>query len=238
MRSQPESRLLLFDIDGTLLAGATSAHRAALHRALSLVHDVDARSVELTLSPAGRTDGEIARAILLAAGVAPDQIDAGAGDVARICCSSYAELCEVDLTHCVIDGIPRLLGLLAARGDTRLALVTGNYEGIARLKLSRAGLGRWFADAHGAFATDTEDRLAMPPIARRRAGPDGTPFPRERTIVIGDTPRDIACARADELACIAVTTGPYGPDELRNADAVAHDSRELQDALWGWLEEP
>src|SRR5271166_3546709 len=122
MASEPEPRLLLFDIDGTLLAGATGAHRAALHRALALVHEVDADELQLTLSPAGRTDGEIARAILAAAGIAQDAIDARSVEVARTSCSSYAELCERDLRHCVINGIPRLLDGLSARGDTRLAL--------------------------------------------------------------------------------------------------------------------
>jgi phosphoglycolate phosphatase-like HAD superfamily hydrolase len=237
MGSEPEPRLVLFDIDGTLLSGATNAHRAALHRALALVHEVDADEVKLRLTPAGRTDREIARAILVAAGIGHDAIDARSAEVARVCCSSYVELCERDLGHCVIDGIPRLLESLSARGDARLALVSGNYEGIARLKLARAGLGGWFADGQGAFATDAEDRLRLPAIARRRAGADGVPFPRERTVVIGDTPRDIACARADELACVAVTTGPYGPDELRDADAVACDAGELYDALWVWLRE-
>jgi len=231
-------RLLLFDIDGTLLSGATRAHRAALHRALADVHEIDADSVELTLQPAGRTDGEIARAILLAAGVAQPQIDARAPEVATVCCRVYAELCETDLSSCVIDGIRDVLERVSAREDARLALVTGNFEGVAWLKLSRAGIGGWFATGQGAFATDTEDRLRMAPIARRRAGMRGRPFPRERTLVIGDTPRDIACARADQLACVAVTTGPFGFGELRDADAVTRDAEELYDALEDWLDAP
>jgi phosphoglycolate phosphatase-like HAD superfamily hydrolase len=231
-------RLLLFDIDGTLLAGATGAHRAALHHALAQVHEVDAEGVALTLDPAGRTDGEIARSILLAAGIRDPLIDARALEVTRACCLAYAELCDADLSHCVIDGMPDLLEELSARRDVRLSLLTGNFEQIARLKLARAGIGGWFAPGQGAFASDTEDRLEMPPIARRRAGADGLPFPRERALVIGDTPRDIACARADRLACVAVTTGPFTADELRDADVVTGDAGELGAALSGWLEEP
>jgi phosphoglycolate phosphatase-like HAD superfamily hydrolase len=232
-----EPRLLLFDIDGTLLAGATRAHRAALHEALARVHEVDADAVALTLQPAGRTDGEIARAILVAAGVEGTLIDARTAEVADACCRAYAELCEPDLSHLVIEGIRDLLSELAARGDVRLSLVTGNFEDIARLKLTRAGIGERFAPGQGAFASDTEDRLQMPPIARRRAGTGGRPFPRERTMVIGDTPRDIACARADRLACVAVTTGPFTSSDLRHADQVTTGAAELRDALSSWLEE-
>jgi phosphoglycolate phosphatase-like HAD superfamily hydrolase len=69
----------------------------------------------------------------------------------------------------------------------------------------------------------------LPGIARRRAGSAAAPYPRERTIVIGDTPRDIACARADGLRCFAVATGPFETDQLSGADAVAADARELRE---------
>jgi len=80
---------------------------------------------------------------------------------------------------------------------------------VARLKLRRAGLERWFRSGQGGFGSDSEDRVSLPPLARRRAGTPGRPYPREQTLVIGDTPRDIACARADGLRCVAVTTGPF-----------------------------
>ena len=73
----------------------------------------------------------------------------------------------------------------------------------------------------------------LPGIARRRAGADGVAFPRERTIVIGDTPRDIFCARADDVRCLAVTTGPYDAGQLRDADAVASNAAELRELLSG-----
>ncbi len=229
------ARLLLFDIDGTLLAGATTAHRDALHRALEAVHGIDAEQVELHLHPAGRTDGEIARSILLTAGVSAERIDTHADDVALECARAYGELCDADLSQFVIDGIPDLLEWLAARQGVHLALVTGNYEAVARLKLRRAGLGAWFSTGQGAFASDAEDRAALPAIARHRAGAPGAPFPRDRTVVIGDTPRDIACAHADGLICIAVTTGPFGADQLIGADLLARDVSELRQELLDWL---
>jgi phosphoglycolate phosphatase len=223
--------LLLFDIDGTLVAGATDAHRDALHAALLEVHGVDAQAVRRTFSPAGRTDGEIARGILLAAGVSAERIDDRADAVADECCRVYAQLCPPDLSRFVVPGIPELLQWLSGRDDAKRSLLTGNYEPVARIKLRRAGIGGYFAGGQGAFGSDDEDRAALPAIARRRAGTRGVPYPREQTIVIGDTPRDIACARADGVRCVAVTTGPFGADELSEADAVVGGAIELREAL-------
>ena len=223
--------LLLFDIDGTLLAKAGAAHRDALYAALLEVHGVDAKMVRGTLSPAGRTDGEIARALLLQAGVSARQIDERARDVQIECCRVYARICPPDLSDKLVPGVVELLEWLAGRSDVTLSLVTGNYEAVARLKLSRAGVGRYFDAGQGAFGSDSEDRAALPPLARRRAGRLGSPHPRERTIVIGDTPRDIACAHADGVRVFAVATGPYAADDLRDADAVAPAAAELRPAL-------
>jgi phosphoglycolate phosphatase-like HAD superfamily hydrolase len=223
--------LLLFDIDGTLVSGATDAHRDALHAALRRVHGVDVTDLRLSLSPAGRTDGEIARALLLEAGVSARAIDEQAVAVREACCESYVELCVHDLSAYVLPGVHELLDWLSGLHDVQLALVTGNYECVARLKLKQAGIGRHFAAGQGGFGSDSEDRVSLPQIARRRAGRRGAPYPREQTIVIGDTPRDIACARADELRCIAVTTGPYAAEDLAEADAVVPDAAALRAQL-------
>ncbi len=109
--------------------------------------------------------------------------------------------------------------------------MTGNYEPIARMKLARAGLASHFSGCPGAYGSDSEDRTSLPPIARRRAGTAAEPYPRAQTIVIGDTPRDIACARADGLRCVAVATGPFGVDQLESADAAVGDATALRRAL-------
>ncbi len=223
--------LLLFDIDGTLVAGATDAHRDALYAALLEVHGVDARTARRPIAPAGRTDGEIARALLLDAGVSARRIDERADAVREECGRVYARLCTEDLSHTVLPGVRELLDWLSARDDAVLGLLTGNYEAVARLKLAKAGIGGYFPSGQGAFGSDAEDRAALPAIARRRAGSLGAPYPRAMTIVIGDTPRDIACAQADEVQCIAVTTGPYTAESLTAADVVVSDAAELHAAL-------
>jgi len=235
--------LLLFDIDGTLMSGATDAHSQALDGAIREVHGVNPGRLRAKIGPAGRTDGEIARLILLDLGISASRIDERADAVREACCRIYAQICPRDLSGYVVPGIPELLPWLAGRDGVALGLLTGNFEPVARLKLTRAGIGKWFAGRGGAFGSDSEDRAALPGIARRRAerggragrdgrvGRAGVPIPREETIVIGDTPRDIACARADGVRCVAVATGQYGPDELAGADAVARNAAELRARL-------
>jgi phosphoglycolate phosphatase-like HAD superfamily hydrolase len=217
--------LLLFDIDGTLVRGATAAHASALRAALREVHRIEPDDTHVDAP--GRTDGEIARLILLAHGVDAKRIDERAADVRIACCETFGHNCPPDLSDTVIEGIPDLLAELATREELRLALLTGNYEPVARVKLRAAGIGHFFASHEGAFGSDSEDRAELPEIARARAGRDGVPHPRGRTVVIGDTPRDIACARADGVHCLAIATGSYDPEQLAGADGVATTPAEL-----------
>lgn len=208
------------------------AHARALTAAAEAVHGVsslDGHKVEA----AGRTDGAIVRDMLVAAGVPGEVADARWGDVQRAAVEAYADLCPADLSEMVAPGIPELLEELAGRpGEFRLSLVTGNLEPVARLKLARAGLGSYFAEGQGGFGSDDASREALPPIARGRAS--SPPWPRERTAVIGDTPRDVACARADGLRVAAVATGPFAVAALAGADVVVDDARTLLPVLEGW----
>ena len=222
--------LLLFDIDGTMLLKASAEHAASMHAALREVHGI-ADPAAAGVAAAGRTDGEITRQILLRNGVGAERIDARAADVRDLTCEEFGHRCPPDLRDKVAPGIAELLDELAERDDVVSALVTGNFEPIARLKLERAGLGHHFAEGQGAFGSDHEDRAALPSIARHRAAVNGRPHPRERTVVIGDTPADIACARADGVRCLAVASGPYPAAELRGADEVADNGVELAGLL-------
>ena len=173
--------------------------------------------------------------MLLEAGVSQRAIDEHAAAVVEACSRNYARLCPPDLSDKLVPGITDLLGWLDGRDDIRLSLVTGNFEGVARLKLKRAGIGRHFPAGQGAFGSDSEDRAVLPHIARKRAGHAGIEHPRDRTVVIGDTPRDIACARADQLRCLAVATGPFDASELTGADGVAANDGELRQLLENML---
>ena len=180
---------------------------------------------------AGRTDLQIARALALLAGVAPGEVDAGLPEIPVLAAADYARRVPDDLSATVAPGIHELLAELGGRDDARLSLVTGNIEPIARLKLHAAGIAGSFAVGQGGFGSDHEERTALPAIARARAGDGCEAFPRERTIVIGDTPLDIACARADGIRCVAVATGPYAADQLADAAVVVSDGHGLLAAL-------
>ena len=217
--------LVLWDIDGTLLLGAHEQHREAVHDALRDVlgiQDPGARPVEA----AGRTDLAIARDIALESGLSAKRVEDAFGDLRAACCEAYARRCPPDMRSFVAPGIPEVLERVEAAG-ARQALLTGNLEPIARLKMSRAGLGRFFPTGQGAFGSDSVSRPELPPIARARAGSNGRPHPREQTVLIGDTPRDVACARADGVRCLAIATGAFAAEELKDADAVAADAPEL-----------
>jgi phosphoglycolate phosphatase-like HAD superfamily hydrolase len=209
-------------------------HALALREAAERVHGVtlpDGHGVEA----AGRTDGAIVRDLLAAAGVTDGDFDARWGEVQAAAVAAFAELCPGDLAERVAPGVVDLLGQLAGReADFRLSLVTGNLEPVARLKLARAGIGDYFEPGQGGFGSDHASRARLPPIARARAGG----WLRQRTVVIGDTPRDIACARADRVRVAAVATGPFTLEALADADAVVDDARALLPVLEDYLSGP
>jgi phosphoglycolate phosphatase-like HAD superfamily hydrolase len=202
-------------------------HGRALREAAAHVHGIaplDGLKVEF----AGRTDAAIVRDLLVLAGVDGAEADARWPDVMDAAAAAYEEMCPPDLSAAVAPGVPELLAALAERPEAfRLSLVTGNLQPIARRKLASAGIGDFFEPGQGGFGSDHLDREELPPIARARAGD----WPRERTVVIGDTPRDIACARADGVRVAAVATGPFAIEELADADAVVDDARALLPVL-------
>ena len=158
-------------------------------------------------------------------------IDARGAEVAAATVARYEELCPPDISERVAPGVPEVLAALAEEPDAfALSLVTGNLEPIARRKLAAAGLGDYFPSGQGGFGSDAEARAELPALARRRAGG----WARERTIVIGDTPRDIACARADRVRVAAVATGPFSAEALADADAVVDGARALLPVLRDW----
>jgi len=172
--------------------------------------------------------------MLLQAGVAAPEIDARAAELADRAVARFAELCPEDLSPRLAPGVVGLLDALAGEPDRyALSLVTGNLEPVARLKLERAGIGHRFPAGQGGFGSDHVSRAKLPPVARARFS--NPPWPRRRTVVIGDTPRDIACARADGVRVAAVATGPFAVEALADADAVADDARALLPVLSDWV---
>ena len=217
--------LLLWDIDGTLLLKASKEHAEAIHAAIKRVYHVAIPDGQV--EAAGRTDIAIARSILTLAGVSAERVDQRLLAFRAAAVEEYARRVPRDLSDHLGPHVPKVLHELGQRAGVRHSLVTGNLEPIARMKLRAAGIGAHFPKGQGGFGSDAEDRAELPDIARARAGN----HPADDTVVIGDTPRDIACARAAGVRVIAVTTGPFDADALSHADAVCRDVREVVAAL-------
>lgn len=204
-------RLVLFDIDGTLLAAGGAGARAfrdALLEVFGTPGPINGHSF------AGKTDPQIASELLRAAGLEDQHITAGLPELWR----SYLARLEPELARShlrVLPGVPELLAQIeAARADMVLGLLTGNLRDGARLKLDAAGIGfRRFAV--GAYGCDHADRAELPAVAVQRAEQrTGRRFKRKEIVIIGDTPNDIACGGALGVRTIAVATGSYTRDHL------------------------
>lgn len=204
-------RLLLFDIDGTLVQGgpAKSAFGAALSSVFGTAGPIAGHDF------AGKTDPRIARELLLAAGLTSAEIEAGLPRFWDRYLSELARRIPSDPAR-PLPGVAALVPLLAARQDVALGLVTGNIREGARLKLASARL--WDRFPVGAFGCDSAARNELPAIAVRRAAAHwGRPFRNSDVVVIGDTPRDVACGRAARAATVAVATGHFTAAELEAA---------------------
>jgi phosphoglycolate phosphatase len=226
------TKLVLFDIDGTLVLTGRAGIRA-MNRACE---EVIGHAGALDGIPvAGRTDWSILHDALGAIGHSLDE-------------ALFARLRETYVRHlteeiaqpgegvkAVMPGIRPLLDTLEARSDIFLALLTGNFEQSARIKLEHFDLWRYFRC--GAFGDDAADRNALVPFAVDRAQACGLEsISPESIYVIGDTPHDVACARAVGAIPIAVATGTFTIGELRGSGAeIAFedlaDTRAVMEAL-------
>lgn len=213
---------LLFDVDGTL-ADTLGAGRSALSAALLEVYG-DAGPVE-TFDFHGRTDPEIVRGLLRAAGRDDDEIDAGFSALWPQYLDRLAsELDALDGRAAPLAGVIELLDRLERDDRYVCGLVTGNLERGACLKLDAVGCAARFT--FGAYGSDAEERDELPAVALRRAAAvHGREFDSSRAVVIGDTPADIRCARAAGARAVAVATGRHSEAELaaHRPDAVLPD---------------
>ena len=203
-------RLLLFDIDGTLL-GCSGRGVIAMHRAVQQMWGLAA--VATRIEPQGKTDPMLFDELGAAYGLTPDDIDAR-GDELR---ATYVAALDAELRTpgaCVVKpGVPELLHALRARSDATLGIVSGNIERTAWLKLRAAGVAEYFAA--GAFGSDGRHRADLVALALERlAGHDGRRFAAADAWVIGDTPDDVAGGRAHGLRTLAVATGSFARDAL------------------------
>jgi phosphoglycolate phosphatase-like HAD superfamily hydrolase len=228
-------KLVLFDIDGTLL-WTDGAGRRAIHTALVEVFG--------TTGPEGhwfdgKTDPQIVRELMGLAGIGSDVIEERIDRLlARYVEELRLELSAPDHVPHVFPGVRELLDALENRNDVTLGLLTGNLAEGAREKLRSVGLDPSRFSV-GAFGSDHHDRPELPAVAQRRFEElFGRRLAGRDVVVIGDTPADVTCGRAIGARAIGVATGRYSIEALleHGAHAVFEDLRDTARILTAIVE--
>ena len=212
-------KLLLFDIDGTLVF-THGVGRRAVEAALERIFGRPITTAGVTFS--GKTDPQIIKEVLEQNLLPAELIAAGFSRAVQ----AYAEEMEQALRGARVDVLPgahALLERLHADPGVRLALLTGNLEPLAYSKLAAVGLDAFFP--FGAFGSDSSRRDDLPAIAVARAtAATGRTFSGKDIVIIGDTEHDIRCGRAVGALSVAVCTGNYSrSDLLRHEPDVVFD---------------
>lgn len=210
-------RLILWDVDGTLIRTGGVGARAIEVGAAAAAELLDVPAVAMS----GKTDPQILREIFTAAEIADERI-------AELLPRAVAEVeralaeAEEDLRHSgeVLPGVVEVLERLGAQPGVRQTLLTGNLAANAAVKLAAFGLTKFLDVEVGAYGTDDADRSALVPVALERVERlRGERYEPSEAWVVGDTPNDLACARAGGVRCLLVGTGATGFEVVRQLDA-------------------
>lgn len=209
-----KTRLLLFDIDGTLL----TCGRQAGEMFVACLVEVFGTAGEIAgYDFGGKTDGQIVLELMATAGLEADEVRRRLPEMRELYLARLeAGLCRDSMR--LMPGVEQTLAGLAERGEHTLALLTGNWEPGARAKLGRFDLNRHFP--FGGFGDDGIERPELVPAALARAeAATGRRFAPEEALIIGDTVHDVACARAHRVPVLAVATGRTSAERLAEAGA-------------------
>jgi len=219
-------RLIFFDIDGTL----TRTHNGYLPFNDAIMKTFGFAGDIRTVVPDGNTDPLIVKDIFMKAGVGiavePEQWQRFTAQLQ----ASYREHVKGGATTIQpLAGAEPLLQHLSAVMEFHASVVTGNFEATALVKLDSAGLGSYLS--RGAYASDSEHRPDLPAIARERwEMAAGRTITAGQCVIVGDTPKDLECARANAMRCLLVGTGRYPVEELEywRPDACVADLTDTQ----------
>lgn len=224
-------RILLWDIDGTLMRSTrTDSYKDYTAPMLKAVFGTAGRLHEMRVS--GMTDLQIIAEALRDEGFTQASISARASELRdRYMLELERVTGNGEQMFALLPGVREVLQAVAAHPRYQSALLTGNIEGAAHLKMKVVGLSEFF-ELPGAFGDDSYDRRDLPGLAAARIQKHlGFPLQPAQFIVIGDTPNDIACAQHFGARAVAVCTGRmYSADDLRAhaPDAVLPDLSDVE----------
>jgi phosphoglycolate phosphatase-like HAD superfamily hydrolase len=225
-------RLVLWDIDGTLVQ-AGEVGRDIFTEAFQAVLGRDPDQVTATaLVMAGRTDPEIALEFLAAHEIAEGERHLPAFSEALVTALA-AKAALIRERGRALPGAREVLAALSRTEGVVQSLLTGNVQPNALLKLASFELDGYLDFEVGGFGSDHHHRPSLVEVARAKAERKyGTAFAGPATVLVGDTPLDVAAGRAGGARVVAVATGPYRADELEptGADAVLEDLRDTEAA--------
>jgi len=224
--TEPRTRgLILFDIDGTLLQAGDRDHQVAFVAAMQEIYGLPATLTGVPL--AGMLDSQIARLALAQHGLAEEDINARLAAMVARMGEHYTEaVARQSRIERLLPGVVEVAMRLREDGFA-LGVLTGNAESVARVKLASAGIDELFPiGAYGDAAAERGDLVEAGLWAAHRNY--GTTFGTRRTVLIGDTPRDIAAARDADTWVAAVATGRYSLADLAayEPDLLLSDLRE------------
>jgi len=204
-------RLVLFDIDGTLL-NSGGMGRVAMQSALTQIFGSPG---DPSYRYDGKTDKQIVRDTMRLEGHSDEHIDARMQQMIALYLEGLREgAASGKFNVRPLEGVLEILAELEKRDEVILGLLTGNVEPGARIKLKAAGINPDIFRVN-AFGSDHEHRPELPGIAQRRAGETlGLNIAGDRLVVIGDTPADIECGRSIGAKAIGVASGHYTVEQL------------------------
>ncbi len=212
--------LVLFDIDGTILKYKKYLSKSVF---ISIIKEVFDRDIALSQLPsfAGMTDLEILKDIANKIDFSENELNNSLPEIWKKLLTEFKKISNPEYIE-LLPGIPELINLLNEDQFAHLGLLTGNFKDNAYLKLSVFGLDKYFP--FGAFGNESEDRNRLAGIAIQRANTliRGKQFSSAHTVIIGDSPKDIECAKSNNIPVVAVATGlftekqltEYSPDAL------------------------
>lgn len=216
-------KIPLFDIDGTLVPAGSKINIDAFKFAVKKVYGVDADMYEI--KPEGMVDRQILVEVLKLHGFTEEQVKEKIEEENNVI-EDFASQHKGEIN---LQPLPGVLDLLKDLGqlNAHLGILSGNVEGLAWAKLENAGIKEFFK--FGAFGSETYRRVELVEIARVRAEKMlDRVVQKNELVLVGDTPRDVECARDTGTSCIIVSTGFYSYEDLK---------KENPDLLVGSLEE-